>query len=263
VADNLACIGFLVEDMEEFGELAHRTVEEGEEIAADGGSYFRWAPGGGGELWAQMRRGRITGFNPSFAGDATMRVGITREHGARSMSPLDGMLYGWAAPQDPDDPESGEFPFHFEVPDLRAGEPLDLPVLADVGLVVFAAAIETFPDEEAFAAAQDDPPFAAESFIPVGSFAEDGPVADSLAHGVVLDASVRTNAATGATFTHARIRTLGGELDVVAATEDLPDAPAPGAIVRVGGWTTGRVRSARALPKPQKRGLLARLRGRG
>lgn len=254
-------IGFAVDDEESFARLASDAAEHGEEIAAEGGGYVRWAPGGGAELWAQIVGGEITGLNPHFDGAATMRVAVTREKRDRRAPALDATLRGWANPED-DDPTSGDFEFFFDVPDLRAGEQLRLPALAEVGLVIFADVIDAYADERAWAEDHEGegPDFAPESWLAVGGFGSDTmPPATNIVHGTVLETSVRENGATGLPFTHARLRTLGGEVDVVAAAADVEVAPTVGGIVQVTGWTSGRIRSSMPLPG-RRRGLFGRRR---
>jgi hypothetical protein len=72
---------------------------------------------------------------------------------------------------------------------------------------------------------------------------------------------MRTNEHTGRRFWAGRVRTLGGEIDVVADPELVGDEPTPEAIISVGGWIAGRVREARAVGRPA-RGLGRLLRRR-
>jgi hypothetical protein len=67
----------------------------------------------------------------------------------------------------------------------------------------------------------------------------DEPAPDALLHGRVVRAERLTNPETGVAFAHLVVKTLGGEIDVVADPEELPELPAEGSIVRAGGWLSG------------------------
>lgn len=84
-----------------------------------------------------------------------------------------------------------------------------------------------------------------ESFIPSGTFRPGGeriepPVAAAIFAGTVLEARKITNKDTGLGFYHAKVKTLGGEVDLVVS----PDSPTgnhlrPGAVVHGSFWLSG------------------------
>lgn len=271
MGSHLDSIGFSAEDPAAFVELAERAVTVGEALSTESGTYHRWRAGGGAELWAQVDRdGGLMGLHPHFDGDARMPVALTELITPPEGTVLDGTLHAWADPQD-EDPESGMYPFAFDVPDMARTPGLRLPALATAQLAAFAYEVDAFADEAALDAAQEgDVGYAAESLIPTGLF--DEPLLPQVfLHGTVLESDVRTNEATGVDFAWMRVRTLGGEMDVVTGAGTLEGAPASGAVVRVEAHLSGRVHDVRPLPgaevaerpRPRRRGLLRRWVGRG
>jgi hypothetical protein len=241
VASHFSSVGFPIETQEAFAALALRAAESGERR----GDYIRWAPSEGVELWAQVHGSDVIGLNPHFAGSARMDVAITGRIEGSGHTPLDGSFQAWADPQDPEKPESGDFPFVFDVPDAALLDVPRFPLVARLQLALFAHNFEWHRDDEAFDAAKEQPGFAAESFIPTGMFAEGTPQADALAHGHLLEGGRRTNAETGLGFWSGRVRTLGGEVDVVADVEMVGGDPPVGAVLVVAGWLSGRVDETR------------------
>ena len=59
--------------------------------------------------------------------------------------------------------------------------------------------------------------------------------------GIVLDSSVLVNPATGRAFQWARVRTFGGELDLVADPEVVTGAFVTAGVVTGSFWLSGRV----------------------
>jgi hypothetical protein len=125
-------------------------------------------------------------------------------------------------------------------------------------VAAFARTLTCWPDEAAYTAAEEvkwggskGPDgqavrgFAAESFIPSGMFALDPskphtPRAEAIFTGHVLSTEVLLNAQTGRSFHHARVKTLGGEFDVVADPEVVKGEPVAGGVVQGSFWLTGR-----------------------
>lgn len=260
--DNL---GFEVGDIEAFADLAVRAVEEGEPLEVEHGTYHVWRPAEGVELWAQTRGDEMLGLHPFFDGPARMPVAVTEPRRSRRDTKLDGTFWAWAAPDDPEDPESGAFPFLFELPDRALVDVPGFPFAAQAQLTAFADAFGWAPDEETFYAQQEtEPGFAATSFIPSGTF-EKPPTPDAFFHGTLVEGGRRVNDATGLPFWAGHVATLGGELNVVARAEDVPEDVPAGAIVSVGGYVMGRVHdvvpmASTAPPRRGLRGLFSRSR---
>ena len=153
-----------------------------------------------------------------------MRVALTQKIINPNLGPLDGSFYGWANPSGPD-PESGLFPFIFDTPDYILHHTLLLPIVVDVQLAAFAYELYAFANQVDYDVWQnDDPKFAVESFIPAGLFSEEGalnepPEAFAIFTGRILQTAFLTNPATHEDFYWVHVRTLGGDIDVVADPE--------------------------------------------
>ena len=124
--------------------------------------------------------------------------------------------------------------------------------MTEVQLAAFAHELAVFADPDAYAEANEgrEMPYAAESFIPSGLFVtgdEPEPAAEAFLTGTVLAARGRLNETTGDAFWWARVRTLGGELEIVADPA-LLSAPVshrrdrPGLVLAVGPPARGVTR---------------------
>jgi hypothetical protein len=185
-------------------------------------------------------------MNPHFSGDAVMRVGLTRRIEHEDFSPLDGAFYGWAGSSD-DDPEDGIYPFVFDTPDYGLHSALPLPVVVNVQLAGFAHELQAFESEEQYRASQlEEPRFASQSFFPSGLFVPDGesdtpPQAYAFFTGRVLQTALLTNPAPGGSFCWAQVRTLGGEVDVVADPEVIRGELTKDGVIQGTFWLSGRI----------------------
>ena len=159
MASHMSSMGFRFSTNEEFVDLAMTAATQGEPIQVGDGTYYRWSPGAGVELWAQVDEdGQIIGLNPHFSGAARMRVRLIERVARADDSPLDGAFYGWADPaeedREEDDPEDGQYPFAFDAPDIRRHDALALPSIVNVQLAAFAQEVRAFESDEAFQAGE-------------------------------------------------------------------------------------------------------------
>ena len=169
----------------------------------------------------------------------------------RGDDPADGGFYAWSlADTESKDLEDEIYPFVFDVPDYGLHHALELPAMVNVQLAAFAHEAEAYPDEDAYRSAQqqkyDGPGFAAESFIPSGLFQPGGeetshPEAFAILSGTVLRAETLVNPAGGASFHWAKVRTLGGEVDLVADPEVLVGELSEGGVISGTFWLSGRI----------------------
>src|SRR4051794_40174333 len=75
--NHMTTLGFAASAEQDVAQLAMIAARQGQPLPGNGGTYYRWSPGAGIELWAQADPdGRIIGLNPHFAGVARMRVGL-------------------------------------------------------------------------------------------------------------------------------------------------------------------------------------------
>lgn len=253
MASPFSSIGFPITTMQEAGEIANRIADQTTRINVKNGTYLRWAPGSGEELWLlRNRRGALIGLNPHFTGSSSVQVGLVERVEQSDDSPLDGAFLAWGGCED--EPWDGECQLVFDCPDAASHAELKLPALATAQIAAFARSIDLHESPGAFARAQagEDVPFASKSFIPSGLFADelepDGPgdsegsrTSEAIFTGHVVDSSVRTNSLTGDHYVWAAVETLGGVYDVVADPELLPEPPAPGAVVMGSFWLSGRL----------------------
>ncbi len=247
--NHFSALGFLVKTSEDLSNLAMQAVRAGQEIEVPGqGSYIVWAPGEGIELWVQINQeGQIIGLNPHFKGEAIMPVGLTKRILRPKDTALDGAFYGWAnAPED--DPEMGEYPLAFDVPDYRVYDALQLPKVANIQLAAFAREIKVYEKKEALQATGSR--MAVESCIPSGTFRLqsqgggpiDLPESEVIYHGRVLETAMLTNPFTHLSFHWTRIRTLGGEVDLVADPAIVKSTIVKDGVAGGLFWLSGRLR---------------------
>jgi hypothetical protein len=256
-------IGFPLESDEDFHQLIVQASEKGEPIEASQGSYIKWSVGQGIELWAQVNRdNEVIGLNPHFTGTALMRVGLTERILRPEGTELDGAFHGWADPGE-NEAETGAYPFVFDVPDYRTYDDLKLPRIVSAQIAAFAHELEAFENDEAYEAHEASQPegirFAPESFFPsgLGLFTPEGistepPQAYAFFAGHVLDTAILTNPITKREFCWARVRTLGGEMDVVADPQILEGFLVKDGVVSGWFWLSGRIPNP---PKEEKKNL--------
>src|SRR5258705_10884341 len=77
---HMSDIGFHLTSENDFEQLVSQACREGEAWEADGGTYIRWEPGEGIELWVQLDQDKdVIGLNPHFRGKGLMLVGLAQE----------------------------------------------------------------------------------------------------------------------------------------------------------------------------------------
>ncbi len=143
----------------------------------------------------------------------------------------------------------------FDVPDWRLRANLSLPAVTEAQIVAFAQECDWYPDEVALSAAQEGEPaaFGSESFVMYDVFERaDRMRALAAFSGEVLDTAVRVNELTGVGFRWARVRTLVGELEVVAAPALGSGKPVTGGLVLGVFWLSGRITVVHAETGPRE-----------
>ncbi|MCR6487854.1 hypothetical protein M8542_34010 [Amycolatopsis sp. OK19-0408] len=201
-----------------------------------------WTDPSGARLVAKIRNGRIEFLLPCLAGTApavpVRDVRLVDDETAM-LDLLDGVEGQLVCPV--------------------AVELEDRAVLAHSGgrlesgsltLAALAEDVTVHADAEAYFAAQDDdkPKFAADHFIPSGTFAVGQPkpgwtpTAHALFAGEVVEAETPVNTVTGTAFHRIRVRTIAAiEVDVAIATTDVERPPARGNVVAGTFFLTGRL----------------------
>lgn len=199
------------------------------------------------EMYYQIDNdGKILIVNPHFKGKSRFHVGLV-EHIENDEKSMNGSFYAWASPLNPHDPESGLYPFVFDVPDFHTLN-IKLPTIAEVQITAFAHYLHIFKDETDFHYQQEKykTNFAANYFIPSGLFRPDGekivpPQAIALFAGTVKESEILTNWTTNIQFIHLIVEIYGGELDIVVDRQIIKTVPKPGQIVSGEFWLSGRI----------------------
>ena len=243
---DLSNIGFTIDTEEEFISLIEKSFETASQIEVPWGFYIHFIDSSGAELWTQLNLdGEYIGFHPHFHGISRRVVALTRQIESEE-SELDGMFHAWANPIELTEPESGDYPFVFNVPDMKVLDKMDYPQNVEIQLTAFATDLEFYPNEDDYYGSQDEElQFAVESFMPIGLFEEDeegeNPEPYSVFSGVVQQSEIRTNEMTGEKFYWMLVNTLGGEIDVVASRELCDQLPNPLSIIQGQFWLSGRI----------------------
>ena len=173
---------------------------------------------------------------------------------------FEGALAAWADPKD-GQPDSGDYPFVFDVVNIALLGRRTLPALEGVQISAFAHEMRAFDSEQSFDRSQSgEVKFAAESFIPTGLFSPQGektspPESTAIFTGRVLDCNTLENPLMDKHFIWALVQTLGGRYDVVAAPAVVEGSVVTGGIVTGSFWLCG-------LLPPTESGFLQRIIGR-
>jgi hypothetical protein len=247
---NFSSIGIRISSETEFQQWSQSIWTKLNRKPVNGGAYLVFEDLSGAAVYYQLDFDlTLRGFNPHFNGLSRTPFSILKVQ-LNPDYPLDGALFGWAFPDIPGDPDSGQFQACFELPNLHCLKLPPLPFTAEVALSAFADEVELFHDE---AELRSGPPphFAAESFFPTGLFnlndaGEDESeryTADCLFHGRVTAAERRRNITTSDYFCWLQVHTMGGVIDVVCDPEAVSREPRVGDIARVSAWLSGRILS--------------------
>lgn len=245
---NLSDIGFPVRGEQDVNDVIVKVLENVREIPCPRGSYYEFADASGAAIFLQANASQeLIGFNPHFKGKSRRTVCLT-EAIEKESSELDGAFHGWAAPSEENNPESGEYPFVFDVPDFRVNTNLSFPRNQEIQLTAFASnEFQIFASQQDFFASQDSEiKFAAKSFVPSGLFnleADDTqpPNAFGVLTGEIKEFELKTNMLTGERFYWFLVDTLGGEIDVVADPKLVTIEPNVGSYLSGQFWLSGRL----------------------
>lgn len=246
MASHFSSLGICISEQDEFYEYFKKAYENGEHIKTDTGVYIKWQVGNGVELWGQIdENNNAIGMNPHFSGNAKMTVRIEKKVIRPNDTVLDGSLYCWADPRENED--DGMYPFVFDLPNMATYQSIKLPQIVTVQIAGFAHELSAFRNDEEFEKSQEQKPrLASEAFIPSGLFHPDGedtipPQAYAIFTGHILDTKEIINPYTNNRFNWARIKTLGGEIDIVVDPEVLQGSLIIGGVVSGSFWLSGKI----------------------
>jgi hypothetical protein len=242
---SFSSLGFPLEMDTSYQHRLLKVALTGEQLRFGDGSYVRWSPGAGIEIWLHVRHREVVGLAPHFVGSASMRIGITDRISRPEESPFAGAMRAWANPPG-EEPDDGDYPFVFDLPDPNRFSGVELPRITSVQLAAFAHSFDHFRDSAAFDAAQQSSSglkYAAESFIPSGTFVNEGqaPGAFAIFNGRIRRAERRFNPFSNAPFWWVQVTTLGGDVDVVVDPSILKEDPFIGGIAGGSFWLSGRL----------------------
>lgn len=228
-------------DLEKF---AQRTYDKNKVMIVKQGKYFIFTDKSGAQLYLQLNKNdQFIGANPHFSGNTTRRVGLSRRIDGKY---LDGEIYAWAEPVNPKEPDSGLYPFVFDVPDYYLLPDIKFPSMATIQLAAFSENISIFEDEKSFSNQEGNSQLASNFFIPSGLFAPNGknmnpPQSHALFAAKIISVEKLLNHATGIEFIHLCADTYGGDIDIVIDVKKLKHLPVPGNVIQGSFWLSGKV----------------------
>ena len=240
MVNHFDCVGFDIADAEAYVDFTRWVLANAPATTdpASGRSETVWTDASGARFSVQVGAGpALVGSRPSYAGRT--RLPFRAGRWVREDMIVGEVMAG----------DQAVYPLAVEIEDPVVASRLSLPDVRAVEATAFAEVLSVYADEDAFRAAQtSEPRFAPLALVPSGLVSADGeprePRAEILMNGRVGAALPRRNAKTGRTFWHAAVRTLGGDLDLVAAPEQAPDGLSRGNVVSGSFWLVGRLVSA-------------------
>jgi hypothetical protein len=263
---NFSNIGLNVATQEEFQQLLEKAYKASHQIKVNEGAYSIYTDSSGAELFIQFnKKNECIGANPHFKGKSKRTVCLTNII-ERAESELDGAFHCWADPLEVNNPESGAYPFVFDLPDIKTIGQIDFPKNFDIQLTAFAQELSIYDSEKDFNESQTtEPKFASQSFIPNGLFSlEEGkdnnpPQALGIFTGVIKQVERKRNEMTSEEFYWLLVDTLGGEVDVVADVRFFEKEPIINGIVQGQFWLSGQLINPPARELKESKTFLQRL----
>ena len=243
--NHMTAIGFPVKGDAEFGHYAVITQFNGQLIETSVCNYRTLNAGDGVELWLEEDLdGSITQLNPHFSGATRMRVRIVDRVVIPRGATVNNAFKAWADPDGDSGDQPGAYPFVFDSPDFHLYDSLELPIIEEVQIAAFVEDVRVYRSEEELRAADTGAlEYAVESFVPLNNFVAEGAmtVAYAKISGRVIETRIIENQKTPESFCWARLRTFGGEVDMVADPALLERTPEEGDIVSGYFWLSGRI----------------------
>lgn len=245
---NFSNIGFSVATQEEFMQLLEKAHSVSNCIKVNEGAYSIYTDSSGAELYIQFnKKNECIGGNPHFKGKSKRTVCLTNIV-ERIDSELDGAFHCWADPTEKNNPESGAYPFIFDLPDFKTIGEIDLPKIFDIQLTAFAQELSVYGSEKEYYDSQTtEMKFASQSFIPSGLFTLEkekrnvSPQALGMFTGVIKQLERKQNGLTNENFYWLLVDTLGGEVDIVADISFFEKEPTVKGVISGQFWLSGQL----------------------
>lgn len=244
-------LGFNHRDKYELLQMILHVQEHGEVIKTNHGEYLNWSIDERMKVWMKVEDNKPTNYvYPFFAGETRMRV-VLLEKARRSRQAIsEGAFLCRNRPYAGRNWIAGQLPFVFDIPDYDRYDHLQLPRLAEVQITASAFELKGYETEDDYLDA--NPPdengyyYQAEHFIPLAAIKpldEDNEMqsAGGEVSGFVLDTAIITNPVTESDFCWARLKTRGGEMDVVCSPSVLDGYLVAGGVAVVNAYLFGRV----------------------
>jgi hypothetical protein len=222
-------------------------IQKGQKFETSSGYYILYHDPSGAEIFFQFsNEGKLLGTNVHFQGSSSLPVSIIKKID-RDESSLDGAVLAWAAPTDLTNPETGLYPFAFEVPDFYTEKVSKekFPISTEVQLAAFPEKeIHVFKSEDEFNEVLGlRAKISSRSVIPSGLFTKNAPYEPkAFINGIVKFSDKVKNLHSGLEFIHLVIETAGGTLDIITADSHLTVLPEFGSIVSADFWLSGKVK---------------------
>lgn len=261
MASNLETIGLGVATHEEFERLVTGLAEGARAgLTSPVGDYAIWRSRSGAEVWLHLSQPEgsgpettreIRGLTPFFEGTSDIPVNITARINRPDDNDFEGAYQAWVGAGSEESPD-GDYPLVFDAVDFAMLNDRELPISCRARICGFCRELKAFPDEEAFAAAQNaGPGFAPQSFFPVGLFAgaeasaQGGeippPSSNALINGRVRSHRELINEHSGRPFHWLEVESLSGQYDIVASPDVMSGQIVEGGVVQASCWLFGRL----------------------
>lgn len=245
MSNHMTAVGFPVSSDGEFDHYVAITQFNGQVIETSVCVYCRLLAGAGVELWLEEdSQGSPTQMNPHFSGATLMRVRIVNRVVTPRGAIVNNAFEAWADPEGDYENQTGAYPFVFDSPDFHLYDSMELPAIEEVQIAAFAENVSVYQSEAEMRAANTGAlQYAVEAFVPLHHFAPEGgmTIAYAKISGRVIETRLIENQRTPESFCWARLRTYGGEVDMVADPALLERTPMQGDIVVGHFWLSGRI----------------------
>jgi hypothetical protein len=257
VASHFACIGLPLETAEDLDSFNERALASAERSPRPQAERALWRDASGALVSYHLEDGAVVCATPGFDSGTRLRVqadALAETPDCRYCLALEASVL------DDDDEVATRLAFQLLDPE-RVRDEVHPGEIVVARLSAFAEQIEQWPGEEVYEASlTDEPAYAPESFLPTGLFAdlESGSklrslfrrrpavtpgdvMSRGLVTGRVLAAERRVNTLSQVDFAVLRLRSYGGEFEVLADRDELGELPPVGGIVQAHCWLVGDV----------------------
>jgi hypothetical protein len=241
-------IGFDIKDKEDLQQLSQNIFHQCKPIQIPKGLYVLYTDSSGAQLsLAYNKKEQYYDVRPLFKGLNTWHIAITRKN---KRTDLNTIFYGWLAPTDTEEPESGIYPFAFEVPHFKLFNKLKLPQNVYIKLTAFTLSLNVYNDQNSFYGTQNTAiKFGSQSFFSSEAYREDDdtqnifPQPWAMFTGNIKDFELKQNQLTDKQFYWLLVETYGGEIDVVADIHFFKTVPKVGEIISGKFWFSGQIQN--------------------